>query len=101
MPKKTFKIGECCRGGIIQAIATENKITIIGKEWDYSAGSTRGSNQTNAKEWCRYEFALDEFYSNTYNDLSEVLNDLTTSYYAEEIIKWCKSKINNVVVSGW
>lgn len=101
MATKTFKIGEYCKGGIITAIATDEKITIIGKEWDYSAGSNRGSNQSNAKEWCRAEFELSEFYSNTYNDLYEFLSDLTTHYYAEKIIKWAKSKINHVVVMGW
>jgi hypothetical protein len=100
MATKTFKIGECCKGGIITAIAMDEKITIIGKDWDFSAGSSRGSNQSNAKEWCREEFTLSEFYSNTYNDLYEFLSYLTTHYYAEEVIKWIKTKVK-FPVSLW
>jgi hypothetical protein len=49
MAKKTWKLGEVCRGGIITVETKENKVAIIGKEWDFAAGSNRGSNQSNAK----------------------------------------------------
>lgn len=90
MAQKTFKIGEYCRGGIIKAIATEDKVTIIGKDWDFSAGSTKGSNQSNAKEWTRLEVSTQD--SNARREALNFLEDLTTPYYAEQVLKWVESK---------
>ena len=53
MATKTFKIGEYCKGGIITVEIKGKVISVIGKEWDYSKGSRKSSNQSNAKEWCR------------------------------------------------
>jgi len=55
MAKKTWKLGEVCRGGIITVETKNNIIKVIGKEWDYSQGTNKGSNQSNAKEWTRLE----------------------------------------------
>jgi len=90
MATKTWKIGEYCRGGIITAIATESKITIIGKEWDFSKGSRRSSDQSDAKEFTRLE--VDPRKGDTYRELYEFLCDLATSYYAETVIDWVESK---------
>jgi len=90
MATKTFKIGEYCRGGIIQAIATKDKVTIIGKDWDYSAGSRKSSNQSNAKEWTRLE--VNTSNENARRELDNFLNDLTSSYWADEVLKWVESK---------
>jgi hypothetical protein len=91
MATKTFKIGEYAKGGIIQAIATSEKITIIGKEWDFSTGSRRSSNQDNAKEFTRFEcHPKDE---NVKIKLQVVLTDLTTAYYADMIVKWIDDKL--------
>ena len=90
MASKTFKIGEYCKGGIITAVATKTKITIIGKEWDFSKGSNKGSDQSNAKEWIRREFTTK--FGNPYRDMYNFLSDLTTHYYAEQVLEWCESK---------
>ena len=97
MATKTWKIGEYCKGGIITAIATDEKITIIGKEWDISAGTSRGSNQSNAKEWCREVFTPN---NNLRMSLFMYLTDLTTSYYAIKVIEWIETK-NKMLVAGF
>jgi hypothetical protein len=91
MATKTFKIGEYSKGGIITVETSNNKVTIISKEWDYSKGSTRGSDQSNAKEWNRIEVLASS--SNAYRELSNYLIEDTTSYYADEILKWIETKV--------
>jgi hypothetical protein len=99
MATKTFKIGERCRGGIIQAIAAKDKVTIIGKDWDTSAGYNKGSNQSNAKEWTRIEVQTSD--SNARRKLSEFLEDLTTYYYSEKVIEWVESQTAFKSSFGW
>ena len=89
MPTKTFKIGEYARGGVITAITASDKITIIGKEWDFSTGSKKSSNQSNAKEFTRLEVNLTE--DNANQQLEFFLNDLTTAYYTGIIMQWIQS----------
>lgn len=91
MATKTFKIGEYCKGGIIEVQITGKIITIIGKEWDYSTGSRKSSDQSNAKEWTRG--TVESTDENVVRKLNEFLNDLTTSYYTDQIIKWIESKV--------
>ena len=50
MAKKTFKLGEVCKGGVITVEIKGQIITVIGKDWDFSQGSKKGSNQSNAKD---------------------------------------------------
>jgi hypothetical protein len=88
---KTFKIGEYAKGGVITAEVNGKVITIIGKDWDTSTGYSKSSNQSNAKEFTRATVLANE--QNAEWKLSEFLCDLTTSYYADEIIKWVKSKV--------
>jgi len=90
MATKTWKIGEYARGGIITAIATKDKVTIIGKDWDISKGYNRGSNQSGAKEFDRFEINPTERES--YNKLYMYLSDLTTHYYADTILEWIETK---------
>ena len=90
MATKTWKIGEYAKGGVITAIATKTKITIIGKDWDYSKGSNKGSDQSNAKEFTRREFSTK--FGNPYRQAYDFLSDLTTHYYADQILEWCSSK---------
>ena len=90
MATKTWKIGEYCKGGIITIETKGNKVAVIGKEWDYSQGSRRGSNQKNAKEWTRLE--VDCELRDADRQLTMFLHDLTTSYYTDEIMKWIESK---------
>lgn len=99
MAKKTFKIGEYCRGGIITVETSGKKIAVIGKDWDMSQGTQRGSNQSNAKEWTRLEVQADS--SDAYRELDNFLNDLTSSYYADVIIKFIESKVELKPRFGW
>jgi len=99
MAQKTWKIGEYCKGGIITVKTSKTKVTIIGKEWDYSAGSTRGSNQSQAKEWCRLEVKVID--NEVYSKLNEFLNDLTTSYYADTILDWIEQTVTLPKYTGW
>lgn len=88
---KTWKIGEYCQGGIITVEINGKIVSIIGKEWDFSKGSRRSSDQSNAKEFTRS--TIDSTEANAYNKIYDFLSDLTTSYYAEEVIEWMATKI--------
>lgn len=98
MATKTFKIGEYCKGGIITIETTKTQVKVIAKEWDYSKGSSKNSDQSKAKEWNRLEVNLSD--SNAERSIDWFLFDLTTSYYAGEILEWIKTKVefNN---RGW
>ncbi len=91
MKTKTFKIGEYCKGGIITVEVNKNKITVIGKDWDHSAGTRKSSDQSNAKEFQRDVFDAES--SNVRRELADCLCDLTTSYYADEVTKWIETKV--------
>jgi hypothetical protein len=99
MASKTFKIGEYCKGGIITVEIKGKKIDVIGKDWDHSKGTNRGSDQSNAKEWTRLTVQADQ--QNVHRELSDFLNDLTTSYYADEVIKFIESKVKLETNSFW
>lgn len=92
MATKTWKIGEYCQGGIITVETKSNNVAIIGKEWDLSQGTRRSSNQKNAKEFTRLELnAEDEDFDRA---ACAFLMDLTTSYYADQVMGWISSKVN-------
>ena len=97
MAKKTWKLGEVCRGGVITVDATDKKVTIIGKEWDFTTGSRKSSDQSNAQEFTRFEKNTKECGE---YELEIFLSDLTTSYWAGEILKWIKSKVKLKSI-GW
>jgi len=90
MATKTFKLGEYAVGGIITAETKGDNVTIIVKEWDMSTGTRKSSNQSNAKEFTRRTFDVND--NHTARELFMFLGNMTTSYYADEIIKWIKSK---------
>ena len=90
MATKTWKIGEYCKGGIITVKTSGTNIIVIGKDWDHSKGTHRGSNQTGAKEWTRLEVPIGN--RNSYRELDTFLNDLTTSWWTEQVIDWIVSK---------
>jgi len=92
MKTKTWKIGEVCQGGIITVEIHGKVISIIGKEWDFSKGSRRSSNQSGAKEFTRGTIASTD--SNAEYKIENFLTDLATPYWADVILKWIKSKIN-------
>jgi len=89
---KTFKIGEYAKGGVITVEINGNGVTIIGKDWDTSTGYTKKSNQSNAKEFTRLGVLANQREAEW--QLNEFLCDLTTVYYADEIMEWIKSKID-------
>ena len=89
MAKKTFKLGEVCKGGIITIETKGDKVTVIGKDWDYSQGSRKGSNQSNAKEWTRLE--VDAKSSSSRREVDNFLNDLTSSYYSDKVLHWIEN----------
>jgi len=76
---KTFKIGECCKGGIITVEITGKIIVIIGKEWGTSKEFTRGT------------IASNDF--DAFRKIDNFLHDLTTSYYAGKVIEWIRTKV--------
>ncbi|TXG82776.1 MAG: hypothetical protein E6R13_04545 [Spirochaetes bacterium] len=90
MASKTWKLGEVCKGGVITVEATANKVTVIAKEWDFSQGSSKGSNQSKAKEWNRLEVSTSE--PSAESKVDWFLFDLTTSYHAGKIMDWIKTK---------
>ena len=90
MATKTFKIGEYAKGGVITAEVTKDKVTIIQKEWDYSKGSSKGSDQSNAKELDR--LTVSTALRGSERTIDNYLCDLTTSYYAGQILDWVKTK---------
>lgn len=91
MKNKTWKIGEYAKGGVITVNIQGKVLTIIGKDWDFSAGSRRSSNQSNAKEFTRGTNTFED--SNWERKAFMYLTDLTTSYYADQIIKWIKTNM--------
>ena len=91
MATKTWKIGESCRGGIITVETTKTKVTVIAKQWDFSKGSSKSSNQSQAKEWNRLEVGTNELY--VVRKLDNYLFDLTTGYYADQVLCWIKGKV--------
>jgi hypothetical protein len=91
MATKTWKLGEVCKGGIITIETTKTKVKVIAKEWDYSKGSNKGSDQSNAKEWNRLEVDLSNKEAESKVDW--FLFDLTTSYWASEILDWIRTKV--------
>jgi len=92
MATKTFKIGECCIGGVITVETTAKKVTVIAKDWDFLAGSKKSSDQSKAKEWNRLEVSTTD--SDARSKIDWFLFDLTTSYYADEVMKWIESKVS-------
>lgn len=91
MKTKTWKLGEVCQGGVITVEIKGKTISIIGKEWDFSAGSNRSSDQSKAKEFTRGTFIAD--HMNIEINIMDFLCDLTTSYHANQIKDWIKSKV--------
>lgn len=95
---KTWKIGEYAKGGVITVEITGKIIVVIGKEWDFSTGSRRSSDQSNAQEFTRGTAEATD--PKVRRKLSDFLCDLTTSYYAETIIKWIETKVE-LAVEEW
>lgn len=88
---KTWKLGEICQGGVVTVELTGQKIVIIGKEWDFSKGSGKSSNQSNAKEFTRLEIEANEWGAE--RKVLDFLCDLMHSWAADEISKYIESNV--------
>jgi hypothetical protein len=99
MATKTWKLGEVCKGGVITIETTKTQVKVIAKEWDTSKGFSKGSDQSNAKEWNRLEVNLSE--KDSRSKIDWFLFDLTTSYWADEILKWIESKVEFKKTGRW
>jgi hypothetical protein len=88
---KTWKLGEVCQGGVITVEINGKVISIIGKEWDTSAGYKKSSNQSNAKEFTRGTIISNDKESRF--KCFMFLTDLTTAYWADEILNWIETKV--------
>ena len=77
---KTWKIGEYCVGGIIQAKISENA---------YFPSST--TVKILVKEWKTGEVVDSRLFGRLHeNNLLVYLHDITSSYYAEKVMEWVK-----------
>jgi hypothetical protein len=85
---KTWKIGEYMQGGVLTIEINGDRIDVVGKEWNFSKGSNKSSDQSGAKEFTRKTFT-----TNSEFEILDFLEDLSTSYYADEVMKWIKTKV--------
>ena len=92
MATKTWRLGEVCRGGVITIETTKTQVKVIAKEWDTSKGFSKGSDQSQAKEWNRLEVNIAE--KDSRSKIDWFLSDLTTSYWTDEILKWIETKVD-------
>ena len=90
MASKTFKIGEACIGGVLTAETTAGAITIKIREWDTSAGYSRGSNQSGAKVINTYTVRIQD--RDVYMKLHNFISDNATHYWADQVMEWVESK---------
>jgi len=90
MATKTFKIGEQCQGGIITVEITGTQIKVIGKEWNHANGGRR-RDQKNNEEFTRREFDINS--TRLEYSIEDYICELATSYWADEILKWIKTKV--------
>jgi Tfp pilus assembly protein PilV len=101
MATKTWKLGEVARGGVITAEVTKGKVTVIAKDWDFSTGSRKSSNQSNAKELYRLEVSTDGNDIDMQREITIWLQEEATSYWADEILKWILSKMDRKKRMFW
>ena len=77
---KTWKIGECCVGGIIQAKISENP---------YFPSCT--SVKILVKDWKAKEIIHSDIFGRLHESrLENHLHEMTTSYHASMIMEWIK-----------
>jgi hypothetical protein len=96
---RTFKIGESCAGGVITVEITGKVIAVIQKEWDTSTGYTKKSSQKNAEELSRGTILSTDPHAE--QKILDYLNVITTSYWADTVLAWIKSKVKLKEESMW
>ena len=79
MASKTFKIGECAVGGIIRVNTNGETVEVRSMDWN--------TNDILSK----YEINLKR--EGARQDIVNVLEELTTHYYADNIMKWLETKV--------
>jgi hypothetical protein len=79
MATKQFKIGEYAVGGIIKVTTNGNCISI--QSVDYYSKEVIGN----------YEF--DSASNNAEREVDNLLNELTSSYYSDLVMKWIKEHV--------
>ena len=94
MAKKTFKIGEYCKGGIITVEIHGKILIIIGKDWDFENGGRR-SQQKNNPEWTRGSIIVTD--DGAYHKIQNFLLDLTSYGWADKVMEWIESKVELTV----
>ena len=77
--KKTFKIGEYAKGGIVTVQITGKVIIVKALDWNTKAQIMSGSVTSDER--------------NAQWKLNDFLNDITSSYYADKVLSWIKSKV--------
>jgi hypothetical protein len=96
---KTWKLGEICQGGVVTVEVTGQKIAVIGKQWDFSTGSRKSSDQSKAQEFTRLEIEANEY--NAERRVIDFLCDLMHSWAADEIAKWIKAQVSYTSNEFW
>jgi hypothetical protein len=86
MAKKTFKIGEYAKGGIIRVETTNTTAKVECVDF-YTKEVLDEKTFTN-----------EQIYDEGYNPLMKYLNDLTTSFYAEKINDFIEKNVAEVKV---
>ena len=100
MATKTFKIGESCEGGIITVQTGVNKVTVIQKQWDYSQGTRKSSNQKNAEEIDRIEVSTTEGAEGL-RRIERSLQEITTDYYTYKVLGYIQAKVTFKKKNTW
>jgi len=94
---KTFKIGEYCKGGIIQVKISKTRLHIINLDYFTKEIIEKRTYKTNNKpNLSSYTNTLKNHYSNTYlESVYRFISSLTTPYYTDTIIKYIKGVVLN------
>jgi len=95
MIKKTFNIGEYANGGVISVEINGKDIAVIARDWDFSKGSLKTSDQTNAKEFDRIEVKSDDYRA--HQKIGEFLGELTSYYYTEQVLNYIKEHVDFIM----
>jgi hypothetical protein len=78
MKTKIFRIGEYAVGGIIESTVNKDSITICARDWNTNKIISQKTFEVRS-----YDLFM---------KIDEYLNELTSSYYAEKVLKWIKSE---------
>jgi hypothetical protein len=84
---KQFKIGERCIGGIIRVDITKEEpdrslIEVKALDWNTKKVVKADWAETDNSQWHR--------------NIDNTLNEMTTSYYSDKVMKWIDEKINQL-----